>query len=166
MAATALMSGAVVSDCGRFRTRLWRVWDDELPRLLWIMLNPSTADASVNDATIRKTIAFAKLWGFGGIEVCNLYSYRTKSPNELMNAGWLKGPDNERTLRAMLDNYTPGSKAVAAWGTWALSVDEKWLRYEAAHAGVPLYHLGLNKGGSPKHPLYLPMTTTLTEWIE
>lgn len=163
MAASALISGAVISTCGKYRTRLWRIWAPELPRLLWVMLNPSTADAETNDATIRKIMAFAKRWGCGGIEVVNLYSFRTKSPAELADSGWDCGPDNDRTVRAMLAQIE--FKVIAAWGVNALKSTENWFRYEAMRAGQPLYHLGLTKDGHPRHPLYVRGDTELTEWL-
>lgn len=157
-------SGAILSDCGTFRYRLWRIWRPELKRVLWVMLNPSTADASQDDPTIRKCAAFAKKWGCGGIEVVNLYAFRTPSPAELKASGYRVGPDNLIFLKSMLRNAMNHSIAVAAWGAHAQPSMGRWLRDEAAVAGLPLHFLRLNKGGSPAHPLYLPLDSGLMEW--
>lgn len=157
------MRGAVLSPCGEFRYRLWRIWQPELPRVLWVMLNPSTADAEQDDATIRKCIAFARAWGCGGIEVCNLYAFRTVSPLVLQSAGYPVGPRNLETLRAMLANHT--GPVVAAWGTHAQHSLGEWLRFEALNAGQPLYYLRRNKDGTPGHPLYIPLAAERVEWV-
>jgi hypothetical protein len=73
---------ATISDCGRYRYTLGRTWSDE-PPVLFVMLNPSTADADVDDNTISKCIGFAKRWGHGGITVVNLYAWRATNPKEL-----------------------------------------------------------------------------------
>src|SRR3546814_16904510 len=63
---------------------LWRIWDDTKPQCMFIMLNPSTADADLDDPTIRRCIGFAKSWGYGGLQVCNLFAYRSTEPRELL----------------------------------------------------------------------------------
>lgn len=158
-------SGAVLSECGTFRYRLWRIWNPEKPRAMWVMLNPSTADASRDDPTIRKCMEFAKRWGCGGIEVVNLYAYRSSSPRALASAGYQVGPKNVETLRAMLsDLLNHVGPVVAAWGTHAAPMHGDWFRVEADNAGRTLHYLRLNKDGSPGHPLYIPYETKLTEW--
>lgn len=157
-------SGAVLSNCGTFRYRLWRIWRPEWPRLLWIMLNPSTADAANDDPTIRKCAAFARGWNYGGIEVANLYAFRTPSPQALKASGYRVGPDNLEVLRTMLRALPSDTRVVAAWGAHAQPSMQEWLRVEALQAGVPLYFLKQNKDGSPGHPLYLPLASELTEW--
>jgi len=158
-------SGANISPCGQYRTRLWRVWALGLPWLCFVMLNPSTADASINDATIAWCIAYAKMLGFGGIEVVNLYTLRTKSPAVLKARGYPQGEYADLMLRAAAANArSEGGKVVCAWGTNAQPHRAEAVRLMLAQQGVPVYHLGLNKDGSPKHPLYLPRKTPLTEW--
>ena len=77
------LHGAVVSDDGLYRYILTRTWDRSLPALVFCMLNPSTADATVDDPTIRKCIGFAQRLGYGGIIVVNLFAYRATKPREL-----------------------------------------------------------------------------------
>ena len=77
-------SGAEISDCGKCRWQLWRIWDDSKPKILWIMHNPSTADAEKDDPTIRRIINFSKSWGFGGLYVGNVFPYRSTNPKDLI----------------------------------------------------------------------------------
>jgi hypothetical protein len=146
----ALSAGAVISDDGRYRYRLWRYWADGGP-LLWVMLNPSTADGTADDPTIRTCIGFAKRWGFPGIEVVNLFALRATDPAALLTdldpIGTLNDChiDDARNLAVM---------SVAAWGSHraARGMTRKVLHYWPG----PLMCLGLTKGGDPKHPLYAP----------
>ena len=78
----------VISTLGQHRYCLTRTWDEDKGKVLFIMLNPSTADAEKDDATTTRCINYAKKWGYGGIMIGNIYSYRTKSPKILK--GWLK----------------------------------------------------------------------------
>jgi hypothetical protein len=156
------MNGATLSECGNFRYRLWRIWAPEAPHVLWVMLNPSTADATVDDPTIRKCIAFAKRWECGGIEVVNLYAFRATDPADLKACQYRVGPRNFETLRAMLANHA--GPVVAAWGAHAQASVAEWFRVEALLAGKPLYRLRRNKDGTPGHPLYIPLAAELVEW--
>ena len=76
-------SGADFSECGRYRYKLWRTWDDVRPVVMFIMLNPSTADATADDPTIRRCIGFAHDWGYGGVRVGNLFAWRTPYPQRV-----------------------------------------------------------------------------------
>lgn len=153
-------SGAVISPCGFYRYRLWRRWDLEGRVALWVMLNPSTADASTNDPTILAIIDFAKRWGFGGIEVVNLYAYRTKSPDVLKAAGYPVGPDNDMTIRALVKQ---NRHVVCAWGSKA-QPERAQAVHELIAAHADPQYLQLNKDGSPKHPLYVKRDTEPSYW--
>src|SRR3954468_18218250 len=91
--------GAILSDDGLYRYRLWRIWDDLAPVMVWVMLNPSTADADVDDPTIRKCIGFAKRHRHGGIILANLFAWRTTDPRELPRAADPVGPANDEHIR-------------------------------------------------------------------
>jgi hypothetical protein len=163
-----VINGATISPCGKYRTRLWRIWEDEKPRMLLIMLNPSSATATEDDPTIRRGIGFAKREGCGGLEVVNLYSYRTKSPKVLWDAARadvdIGGPNNRETILSMLRSVD--GPIVCGWGTHGDVQDELETRILAARADKPLHHLGpLNAGGTPKHPLYLPANAPLVRWL-
>ncbi len=154
-----LTSGATISEDGRFRTRLWRIWS-EAPRVLWVMLNPSTADAIKPDPTLDTIIDFTQRWGFGGVEIVNLYDFRTPSPKVLREAGYPQSHDNEAVLRALMQTITNDCGIVViACGAHAQPNRLHNFWWDSQLLGVPLYHLGRNKNGSPKHPLYLKRDT-------
>ena len=93
--------GATISDCGKYRYWLTRIWNDSKLKILWIMLNPSTADENEDDPTIRRCIGFAKQWGYGGICVANLYAYRATDKTALSKVTDPVGQDN----RWYIDEY-------------------------------------------------------------
>jgi hypothetical protein len=149
-------TSAVISPCQMYRYELRRVWDDRLPLLPVCMLNPSTADASVNDPTILTLIHFGKLWGYGGLLVVNLYAFRSSSPAIMAQQGrHAFGPDNDRhikqTIRYAAQN---GGKLLAAWGNGGDSGGyHNYIALTARDMGVDLVCLGTTKSGQPKHPL-------------
>jgi hypothetical protein len=146
--------GAAISDCQRYRYRLWRRWRGEAQSkgdVNWIMLNPSTADADVDDPTIRRCEGFARLWGYGGIVVTNLFAYRATDPQELRNVSAPIGPLADDALLHVANN---AALIVCAWGAHGA------LRYRAESvltllAGHTLHCLHRTKDGHPSHPLYL-----------
>lgn len=147
---------AVISDCGTYRYLLTRTWDTRLPTVGFIMLNPSTADADTDDPTIRRCVGFAKSWGYGGIAVRNLYALRSTDPKALRTHPDPVGPDNYLYLEAAAgDDLT-----VCAWGANADPIDSRGLIDGLLGWGGQPHHLGLTKGGFPKHPLYLRADTT------
>ena len=79
-----IIANAVISECGKYRYSLTRIWDESKPKVMFIMLNSSTANANNDDPTIRRCINFAKAWGFGDLYVCNIFAYRATNPQELL----------------------------------------------------------------------------------
>lgn len=146
---------AVISPCGRYRYQLGRRW--RLGRtVLWIMLNPSIADADMDDRTIKRCIAFSQREGFGDMLVGNIYAYRSTDPSVLwtLGAGEAHGPDNDKHLYAM------ARRADAVICAWGAHHPAQWLGLQTLL--VPrLQCLGKTKHGSPKHPLYLSADTPL-----
>lgn len=140
---------AVISACGQYRYRLERTWGFGT-RMAFIMLNPSTADASVDDPTIRKCMAFAKRWDFGGIVVGNLFGLRATDPKELRKHPNPIGPENDEHLERIAKEI---KYVVAAWGTHGT--------YLGRHVAVSrmdwtaLEALRVTKDGHPGHPLYV-----------
>lgn len=145
--------GAVLSECGTYRYELTRRWSrDESAVATFIMLNPSIADAELDDPTIRRCIGFAQAWGMGGLHVCNLYALRSTDPKGLWTHPDPVGPDNDVHLaRHALAARAADWPLVAAWGANAHPD-----RVEAV-LGLPgmtqLTALGVTKAGAPKHPL-------------
>jgi hypothetical protein len=104
---------AAFSRCRRYRYALWREWDASKPRVLFIGLNPATADAEQDDNTMRRCQHYARAWGFGSMVVGNLFAYRTTWPRELKKAADPVGPYNDRWLRRLVRE---ADLTVAMWG--------------------------------------------------
>lgn len=151
---------ALISSCGTYRYSLTRLWDDSLPNLLFIMLNPSTADSNIDDPTIRRCISFAKDNGFGSVSVGNLYSFRSTDPSVLktMNVEIAIGPENSDHLEELISH---SGKIIVAWGKHG-GMGTSLVRNLLAEKEV--FALQVNKDGSPKHPLYISSKATLKLW--
>ncbi len=134
---------------GPYRYSLTRTWSAG-PRICWIMLNPSTADASQDDPTIRRCIAFSKRWSYGSLEVVNLFALRATRSIELSYHQDPVGPLNDCHIRKALDQ---AGRAVAAWGAHGRSVERVARVRELTR--VDLWCLGLTKDRHPRHPLYV-----------
>ncbi|HEY9081353.1 DUF1643 domain-containing protein [Magnetovibrio sp.] len=164
--------GAIISECGQYRYMLWRRWDKTKPRLVFIMLNPSTADADIDDATIRLCMGRARRMGYGGIRVINLFAYRATNPSELRQVDDPVGPENWKYLEQHCGCGAAGEMTIAAWGndgTLKGQSRERWreaLEIICYDMGTPLYCLGLTKHGQPKHPLRISYETQPTLWMD
>lgn len=160
---SAVAGAANFSRCGRYRYALERQLDtDGQGVVLFVMLNPSTADASRNDPTIRRCIGFARRLGARRLLVGNLYAYRATLPRQLFATEDPVGPGNDRWLRRMARQ---ADRIVVAWGAHGLP--ERVQRVGRLLAGVrcePLLALGLTASGQPRHPLYLPGNAPLQPW--
>ena len=151
---------AVISECGKYRYLLRRVWDHDKPRALFIMLNPSTADAEIDDPTIRSCIRLSKGLGYGSFEVVNLFGLRATDPAELEKATDPIGPQNATVGDAAINRC---DVAICAWGAHPMAQRRaadfiSWVKGWKPAA----YCLGLTKAGAPKHPLYIKSGTPLT----
>lgn len=141
--------GAYISACGRYRYSLWRQWAPG-PQVAIVGLNPSTADATLDDPTIRRCIGFARSWGYCGIIMLNLFAWRATQPRDMMAAEDPIGPDNDRVL---CEAHRRAALTVAAWGAHGTYGG----RHNAVREMLPkLHYLRLTKDGHPSHPLYLP----------
>lgn len=139
---------AIISSCGTYRYSLARVWDETGPNCLFIMLNPSTADAEQDDATIRRCISFAREWGCGRLTVGNRFAYRSKDPSELLRVRDPVGPENDEWLQRM---RAAADIICIAWGGHIVRVKSIKLPFD--FSGVLC--LGVTKRGQPRHPLYV-----------
>jgi hypothetical protein len=154
---------ASLSDCGRYRYWLARWWSS-VPRVTFVMLNPSTADADVDDPTIRRCMGYARTWGYGGIGVVNLYALRSTDPRQLWAADDPIGSENDTYLTAAalhaLQSDTP---IIAAWG--ANARQDRIAAVQALPFMDRLSALALTKTGQPRHPLYLRGDLAPVPWI-
>lgn len=157
-----MVSDATLSACGTYRYRLTRTWGEARP-LTYVMLNPSTADASVDDPTIRRCVGFARSSDYGGIVVVNLFALRATDPGELEGAADPVGPENDYHLyRAAAEAAERGGGVVLAWGAEPYKAKRPVVRLRPHEVlrkftavGVPVYALSVTKAGYPAHPLYL-----------
>lgn len=174
----ALEDAAGLSECGTFRWWLTRSCTADgistlfsparNPPLVVCMLNPSTADATTNDQTIRKLIAFARALDRRGLVVVNCYAFRARHPRDLLTADDPVGWGNMTTHGIVADllqrEWGDRCPLVCAWGKLAppdrvAAVVRVW-----TERGIPLTSWGRNGDGSPPHPLYLPLSTPLEPW--
>lgn len=144
-------STACISECGRYRYRLYRQWDDSKPDVLFVMLNPSTADHNRDDRTISRCVGFARDWGYGGLLVGNLFALRSTKPAKLYICDDPVGPCNDAALRDMAAQV---DLIVAAWGDHG-ALQNRGDAVLQMLAGK-CHALKLNQSGHPAHPLRLP----------
>ena len=152
-------NGAVLDDV--YQYRLWRNVSDRPGRVLWLMLNPGTADASEDDPTIRRCIGFTKDWGYGCLEVVNLFAYRATNPKELGVSCDVVGPRNDSYI---FSSSHEADLVVAAWGGTSglpkavsdlVSARAKEVRWSLFAGDVELMALAFTPDGNPRHPLCL-----------
>lgn len=155
-------STAVYSDCELYRYSLTRVWDADGRRVVFVMLNPSTATEVQNDPTIHRCEQRARALGFGGFRAVNIFALRATDPRDMKAADDPEGPDNAATL---VEAATWADTVIAAWGVHGAHRDQGMAIAAKLHAaGHPLHHLGLTKAGHPRHPLYLPYSAQPQLW--
>jgi hypothetical protein len=154
---------AIISACGQYRYRLTREPHDQHTTAgpaLFIMLNPSTADASLDDPTIRRCRGFAKAWDCRGLIVANLYALRATDPAQLWKHRDPVGEDNDAMLAALVREH---ETVVCAWGANARPDRVAALRKMFHRLSRPVC-LGVTKAGAPRHPLYIRADQPLIDW--
>ena len=144
-------TSAVLSDDREYRYRLTRTWDASKPTLAFLMVNPSTADETDDDPTIRRCLRYAKDWDYGSLVVGNLFALRATDPSELRDHPAPVGPENDEHIREICED---AEQVVAAWGTNGGLNDRD--REVVDLLDVDLYALDTTKHGYPNHPLYQP----------
>ena len=149
-----LMNGLLVnknatfSDCRKYRYALSRTWNGKKKTILFIGLNPSTANEKIDDPTIRRCINYAQNWGYGSLLMVNLFAYRATMPSELKNVKNPIGNDNDLHI---IELSKKADIAVAAWGNEGSLLN----RDKEVKKLIPnLMCLKINKSGQPAHPLY------------
>jgi hypothetical protein len=150
---------AILSSCRAYRYVLSREWGAG-PLVLFVGLNPSTADETEDDPTVRRCVGFANAWGYNRLFLANLFGFRSTKPRELLRATDPVGPENDRYLRNLSRR---ADLTVAAWG-----VQGRWHGRNDEVCGMlaNLHYLRLTKGGHPSHPLYLPGSLRPKKWTE
>lgn len=146
--------GAAFSECRQYRYALWRIWEESQPLVMFIGLNPSTANEDKDDPTIRRVISFAKSWGYGGVYMLNCFPFVSTDPNQMLSCQ----PKSKEWNTNELWLWDVGKKCkeiVFAWGNF--DVVKKMNREKDLINLFPeAKALSINKNGSPKHPLYVP----------
>lgn len=164
--------GATLSSCGVWRYQLWRRWS-VAPMVCFVGLNPSTADAAIDDPTTRRCIDFAQRWGHGGLFLVNLYAYRATSPLNLWQRSELErcGPMWAQGFWAAVNAST---RVVVCWG--GFNGVKRYIRLQGEaraetvlnglhDANIAVYHLGQTASGQPRHPLYRPASCQPQRWM-
>lgn len=151
-----MIRGAVISPCGMYRHILSRIWDESGPMVTFCGLNPSVADADVDDPTMRREVCFAQGWGFGGLWKVNAYDFRSSSPSILKA---VKHPSSARNWGFIKTAALSSDMFVCCWGTHvnrAIPSTQEDLCRMLLDLGISLYALRLTQGMRPSHTLYLP----------
>lgn len=152
------------SPCRKYRYTLWREWDEgllflDMPErdpnayLMVIGLNPSTADETHDDPTIRRCIGFAKQWGYGALCMTNLFAWRETNPEIMKEQPEPVGPNNDRWLQEIARG---AGMVLAAWGKDGSHLNRAPTVLQMIEPIQPMMHLKRNADGSPGHPLYIP----------
>ncbi len=152
---------ALISRGDQYRFTLTRIWDRDKPKACIIMLNPSTADASKDDATIRALIRLLTALDYGGFEVVNLFSFRATDPKELATVWHPTGGMTNQCITNAIDQC---DVVVCAWGAHKYVLQSKRgieVLKLINSVGVISMCFGTTKSGAPKHPLYLKTGTEL-----
>lgn len=157
---------AVISDCQQYRYQLKRQWDAKKDLVLFIGLNPSIADAKIDDPTIRRCIGFSERENYGGFIMANLFAYRATSPNDMKNYNTPIGNLNNYWLEQSIKDC---KWVIVCWGTHGshqerhIAVNELLRNHLDT---VPILCFGKTKSGQPKHPLYLSSNCKLLNYFE
>lgn len=155
--------GAHISECGQYRYLLTRNISiiGEAGQTVFVMLNPSTADAVQDDPTIRRCLSYAESWGSSGLIVANLYALRSTDPKELWKHPDPVGPANDGCLADLALRHRD---IVCAWGANAKPDRVRAFVDLMKRVGGELWCLGMTKAGAPRHPLYLRRDAELMPW--
>lgn len=155
----SVRGAARFSECGLYRYWLTREWDLSRPKAVFIGLNPSTADANVDDPTMRRIQGFCRRDGYGAFTMLNLYGIRSTDPKGVMSVDDPVGPDTDHWIAMCVES---ADAVVCCWGyqTW-LGERPRRVFDMARESGAAVLCFGMTKTGQPRHPLYLKSSTRL-----
>ena len=142
-------SGAKFSECNNYRYAIWRLWDEALPTVMFVSLNPSIADHKREDPTLIRCINFARSWGYGSLSIGNLFAGISSDPKNMRLMPDPVGKDNDFWLQKMAGI---ADLKVAAWGNHGNHLNRASEVFEML---TPMFCIKINKSGQPSHPLYL-----------
>lgn len=142
---SGIIRKAAFSRCGNYRYALWREWDSSLPQVMFIGLNPATADAEKDDNTMRRCMFYARDWGYGSMVVANLFAWRTTWPTELIKARDPVGKHNDRWLKKL---SRQADRCVAMWGNHGSFMGRS---SKVENLFDDLYCLKITRQGQPHH---------------
>lgn len=158
---------ALFSPCRQYRYTLHRIWSEKKPFVMFVGLNPSTADERKNDPTVTRCIKFASDWGYGGMVMMNIFAYRSTNPQILYKLEDPVGDENDHYIAKIAGE---AGLIVTAWGNHGAHKgrgDEVLSMLMAMDgASGKVHHLGLTGEGQPKHPLYLKAAEKPRMWTE
>lgn len=162
IAKQVLNAGADFSECGQYRYALWRIWDETKPLVMFIGLNPSTANETENDPTIRSVERIAKANGYGGFYMMNCFPFVSTDPKQMLlcRPKSLEWNTNELWLWEVAKQC---QVIVFAWGNFGV-VKELGRDKDLSNLFPNAKALAVNKNGSPKHPLYCKSDTRFVEY--
>lgn len=144
--------GAIFSPCGQYRYLLWRRWGDG-PKMLWIMLNPSTANETDNDPTVERCQRRAVAMGYGAVYVANIFALRSTDPKALRQVDDPVGPDNDEAIQLQANQ---AEIVVCGWGNHGtLNGRGQRVMQMIREIGVEPHALRVTGAGQPGHPLYV-----------
>jgi len=155
-------AGARFSRCRRWRTLLWRCWDESKPAANFLMLNPSTADEVQLDPSCTRARNYAERWGYGALVVTNLFGWRATDPQEMKAARDPVGRGNDA---AILRAAREAGIVVCAWGNHGAYLGRSRQVMNILKGNkIQTHVLRVNGSGEPAHPLYLPGTLEPLRW--
>jgi hypothetical protein len=157
------VSTATFSPCGLYRYELRRVWRPKARAMVFIGLNPSTADESTDDPTIRRILGFADDWGYGALVMLNAFAFRSTDPKALHARAARRreviGPENDEIIRRTFEQHRR-TRLVMGWGANGTLLERG---RDLARLALSVHRrpecFGLTQNGEPKHPLYLAAST-------
>lgn len=163
-AVNKMKRSATISPCNNYRYDLYREWDETKKTVMFLMLNPSTADGMTDDNTIRRCIDFAKRWGYGSLYVGNLYAFRSTKPERLLES---PNPIGEENVRFIQEMSSQSHIVVCAWGNADIikRLGKLYPNYNPLKGYTEkLYCLDITGSGQPRHPLYTKGDTVLKSY--
>lgn len=151
---------AYISDDQLYRYTLWRRWGQSSKYACFIGLNPSVADAYIDDPTLKRCIDFSKSFGYDAVCLINLFAYRATNPQDMKKVSEPIGIENDKVIK-LVTSYSEIN--IAAWGTLGIFKNRN---LEVQDMIDNLHYLKLTKDKHPSHPLYLKKDLLPKLWIK